>query len=290
LDSDSLSNLEEYQYGTDPLQPDTDGDNLNDRDEVLVYGTDPTNPDTDNDGASDGEEVALGSDPLMRYIYVDASASPGGDGTTPATAFQTIAGGNAVATSGYATIHVAAGIYNITAPIGIVGGVTYQGAGALTTTIDGGGAMRLFEAFGDGFTPDSGLTGWVIDGFTLTNGHATFASEVDDSGGTIILRNGASGAILDCVIKNSVADDKGGAISLNGNEGENPGDLSIILAVSDCVFDNNRTAADIGDDGGVCKADNNVQTTWDRCVCSKTTRPRTLPVSLSSALEPTAGP
>jgi 6-phosphogluconolactonase (cycloisomerase 2 family) len=63
-DHDGLTNLEEYQHGTDPNNSDTDGDGLSDGDEVHKYHTDPLNPDTDGDGLSDGEEVRLGTDPL----------------------------------------------------------------------------------------------------------------------------------------------------------------------------------------------------------------------------------
>ena len=37
--------------------PDTDGDQLKDGEEVITYLTDPLKPDTDSDGLSDGEEV-----------------------------------------------------------------------------------------------------------------------------------------------------------------------------------------------------------------------------------------
>ena len=64
-DSDLLTNMEEYTAGTDPCDPDTDADSLDDYEEVVTYagtytGTytlDPTNPDSDSDGLSDGEEV-----------------------------------------------------------------------------------------------------------------------------------------------------------------------------------------------------------------------------------------
>ncbi len=49
--------LGERAYGTDPLNPDSDGDGLGDGREVAIYGTDPTNPDTDGDGAGDWYEV-----------------------------------------------------------------------------------------------------------------------------------------------------------------------------------------------------------------------------------------
>ncbi len=87
-DSDGLTNLQEFQYGTDPRSPDVDGDGLwdieeisagtnpydpdsdgdgiNDGDEILLYGTDPNNSDTDGDGVPDGEEIILyGTSPTV---------------------------------------------------------------------------------------------------------------------------------------------------------------------------------------------------------------------------------
>lgn len=63
-DHDGLTNLEEYQNGTDPNNPDTDGDGISDGDEVHKYHTNPLNPDTDGDGLSDAEEIRLGTNPL----------------------------------------------------------------------------------------------------------------------------------------------------------------------------------------------------------------------------------
>jgi hypothetical protein len=40
-----------------PLAADTDGDGLNDYDEIYVHETDPNNPDTDGDGFADGQEI-----------------------------------------------------------------------------------------------------------------------------------------------------------------------------------------------------------------------------------------
>lgn len=56
-DGDNLADELEAQYGSDPLNPDFDGDGLADGDEVNTYGTDPVNNDTDGDGLIDGEEV-----------------------------------------------------------------------------------------------------------------------------------------------------------------------------------------------------------------------------------------
>jgi hypothetical protein len=98
-DNDGLSDEEEKIMGTDPLNPDTDGDRardnidsfpldptewqdldndtigdnkdtdddndgLLDEEELFVFGTNPLNSDSDKDGLSDKEEVDLGTNPL----------------------------------------------------------------------------------------------------------------------------------------------------------------------------------------------------------------------------------
>jgi outer membrane protein OmpA-like peptidoglycan-associated protein len=57
LDGDGLLNDEEKRLGTDPLNPDTDGDKLRDGEEVFKYRTNPLDPDSDDDGLEDGYEV-----------------------------------------------------------------------------------------------------------------------------------------------------------------------------------------------------------------------------------------
>lgn len=56
-DADGLSISEETVIGTDPNNPDSDGDGLTDGEEVRTTLTDPLNTDTDDDTLSDGEEV-----------------------------------------------------------------------------------------------------------------------------------------------------------------------------------------------------------------------------------------
>lgn len=65
-DNDGLSNEDEVNLGTDPNNPDTDGDGLLDGAEVDKYKSDPKNPDTDFGGIDDGEEVGRNTDPLNR--------------------------------------------------------------------------------------------------------------------------------------------------------------------------------------------------------------------------------
>jgi len=68
-DEDGLTNGEESDLGTEPLNPDTDGDGLDDGAEVNTYTTNPLLEDTDGDGFTDGEEVNFGTDPLDPEDY-----------------------------------------------------------------------------------------------------------------------------------------------------------------------------------------------------------------------------
>jgi outer membrane protein OmpA-like peptidoglycan-associated protein len=64
-DMDGLLRKDEEQLGTDPLNPDSDGDGLNDGEEVNTHKTDPLNADSDGDGLNDGSEVnSHKTDPL----------------------------------------------------------------------------------------------------------------------------------------------------------------------------------------------------------------------------------
>ncbi|HAS81965.1 MAG TPA: hypothetical protein DCS43_04655, partial [Verrucomicrobia bacterium] len=90
LDGDGLSNFGEYNSGpptdTDPNNPDTDGDELLDGEEVTTYATDPLNPDTDGDGMPDGWEVQYL--PALNPLVVDADDDPDSDGLTNLEEFQ----------------------------------------------------------------------------------------------------------------------------------------------------------------------------------------------------------
>ncbi|MHC4743277.1 MAG: hypothetical protein ACYS8Z_15285, partial [Planctomycetota bacterium] len=70
LEPDGLTNMEEYNLGTEPDNPDTDGDTLQDGGELAGVGsrppTDPLDADTDDDTLNDGVETNTGT-------FVDAS-------------------------------------------------------------------------------------------------------------------------------------------------------------------------------------------------------------------------
>ena len=62
-DGDGVRTDLEQGFGTNPLLYDTDGDGLNDGDELVVYLTNPLSKDSDNDGLSDADELAAGTNP-----------------------------------------------------------------------------------------------------------------------------------------------------------------------------------------------------------------------------------
>jgi hypothetical protein len=98
IDGDGLTSEEEKTKGTNPLKADSDDDGINDNidafplnkadwrdtnnngvgdnedpdadgdeiinaDEIKIYGTNPLNPDSDNDGSNDKQEIEAGTDP-----------------------------------------------------------------------------------------------------------------------------------------------------------------------------------------------------------------------------------
>jgi hypothetical protein len=92
-DHDGLSNLQEYQLGTNPQSADADGDGLSDGQEV-ARGTSPLLWDTDGDSVSDGLEVQTGTNPLDR-TSVNVGAALSSIRVAPATfvmTFNTIEG------------------------------------------------------------------------------------------------------------------------------------------------------------------------------------------------------
>ncbi len=64
-DSDGLTNIEEYNFQTDPQNGDTDNDGISDGDETYVYYSDPVKDDSDTDTYKDGAELANCYDPIL---------------------------------------------------------------------------------------------------------------------------------------------------------------------------------------------------------------------------------
>jgi hypothetical protein len=81
-DNDGLSDTDEASIGTDPLNPDTDGDGITDYNETLYDGIAGYNPDTDTNPLSpntDGDAYPDGMDPIPTlYNYEDGDVAPYG--------------------------------------------------------------------------------------------------------------------------------------------------------------------------------------------------------------------
>jgi VCBS repeat-containing protein len=108
-DSDGLTDLEEFQNGTDPNVADTDSDGLSDGAEVKTHGTDPTRMDTDGDGLSDSDEVngSPATDPTKADTdgdglsdYEEVNGSPATDPTLADTDGDGLSDGAEVSTHG----------------------------------------------------------------------------------------------------------------------------------------------------------------------------------------------
>ncbi len=72
FDTDGLTNLEEYELGTNPNLIDSDNDNLDDLSESETYGTSPVLADTDLDNIPDDWELLFGFNPLSNDSYTDS--------------------------------------------------------------------------------------------------------------------------------------------------------------------------------------------------------------------------
>ena len=81
-DEDGLKNKEEIENKTSAFDKDTDGDELEDGEEVYKYKTDPSKIDTDNDGLDDFKEIQLGFNPLVANEKFDITYAPKIDNDT----------------------------------------------------------------------------------------------------------------------------------------------------------------------------------------------------------------
>jgi hypothetical protein len=66
-DGDGVLNLQEFNVGTDPCNPDTDGDGMNDAQEIINGCLDPlvadASADPDGDSLTNAQELTLGTNP-----------------------------------------------------------------------------------------------------------------------------------------------------------------------------------------------------------------------------------
>ncbi len=88
IDGDGIANDQEEKIGTDSMVKDTDGDGLNDGEEINSYRTNPLASDTDGDAFSDSTEISKGYDPNKSYLEgkSESSSSAMADGGANAEA------------------------------------------------------------------------------------------------------------------------------------------------------------------------------------------------------------
>ena len=68
-DGDGLLNIYEYNYGTDPNDPDTDKDGITDTLELFVYYTNPKQKDSNKNFVSDYDDIVACVDPLTNSTF-----------------------------------------------------------------------------------------------------------------------------------------------------------------------------------------------------------------------------
>ncbi len=153
-----------------------------------------------------------------------------------------IAAANELAKAGD-TIEIAAGTYYLTSQIEIKDGVTYRGAGAGLTIIDGNDVTRAFVAWGDrSFNEgnenpnDSGPKGWVLEGMTIQNCVADTHDRFSYAGAAFDLLDGFADNDADGSggLSPDEADADAGAIRLGGadaTEGTEDDDLHRFAAM-----------------------------------------------------------
>ncbi|WP_035610688.1 autotransporter-associated beta strand repeat-containing protein [Haloferula sp. BvORR071] len=183
LDNDGSTNLQEYQRGTLPDNPDTDGDGLFDGVESDSHtfvnaadtGSNPLNPDSDSDTYSDGYEVAHGTDPNVpgSIPTIAWDVSPGSAGA-----------GDSVITGGSATWANLASA-NWTTDAG-ANNITWDNAGQRKVAIFGGTSGTVTLSGGiDADRVIVNTDGYVFTGDTLTLGAS--APMINVTAGTTVM-------------------------------------------------------------------------------------------------------
>lgn len=197
FDGDGLGNLNEYVYGFNPMVADTDGNGQNDEAAIEAACAEATWLDVDGDGYLNVYEIRYATDPEdtnstpAPVLFVDASAAPGGDGSSNQP-FDTIQAALDAAAD-FDIIRVAAGVY----------------AGAGNTDLDYRGKPVMV-------TSESGPGDCIIECDQDSRGAFFHLAENADSvmrgltirHGSVGIVCAASGpTILDCVVEGN--DDQG---------------------------------------------------------------------------------
>lgn len=257
-DGDGLDDDEEVLRGTDPLRADSDGDGLNDGNEV-TRGTNPLKVDTDGDGLNDGHEVGLNTNPVL--ADTDADGMP--DGTEVNGGTDPVDGGDFASeiyvdgvsgsdTTGYGTrlapwATVAHGVASVTGS----GANTISikvAAGVYTTLNAAGGALELdsYEHLLGGYEA-SGWTRNVVANPTVLD--ASVAANGNPASNVVIL-DGVVNTQLDGFTVTNAFSPEDGAANGAGILGI---DLDATTLIKNCSVKNNTSG--LNGSGGILLID-----------------------------------
>ncbi len=303
-DSDGIIDVIELAAGLDPNNPndavgDKDGDTISNIDEYNL-GTDINNVDTDGDGINDNTEIDIGYDPLKitRFFYVDSTQTDdSGDGLSQASAKKSIGAAVTVAkNSGTENIiRVADGTYNGSSNRDIVFdgyNIKIEGADKATTIIDlegqgrflylqngenlqsklsnvtvkngqsdRGGAVRIGSAgitLEDVIFIDNHST-WRAGALMIENGivkitNCEFISNTASENAGAMSQENSSVEVISCLFRGNAASGNVGAFMIYGN--------SAVTSIFKCVFNGNSA----NDTAGAIRVENYSNTTVTNCL------------------------
>lgn len=207
--------------------------------------------------------------------HVNRAQTAPGDGTSWATAFNTLQDGiDAAAAAGGGSVWVAEGVYdelriNLSGALMLQPLVTLLGGFTGTESTAGARDWTAHETIIDGSTARDGHPAYhvvigadnaVLDGFTITGGQSVAGTSENEGGGLVM--DGVSPTITHCIIRGNSAEFSGGFSILNGaapqlsrctiqsnlasvNSGAGAIYTNASPTLTDCVFLNN-TAGRLG--------------------------------------------
>lgn len=266
-DSDGLINLHEYMLGTNPLDQDSDDDDILDGAEdgnnngivdpgetdplnsdsdgdllldgwEVANGTDPTKNDTDDDGLLDNEEFNIGSSPTVANIVVKP------DGSTPYPTIQDAINSTSIGDIVYVTDGTFTGVGNRN--------ITFGGRPITVRSVNGP-ELSIIDCDGQGrgfIFQDGEISTSILSGLTIQNGDTTnVGTYYDDKRGGGIRCLDSSPLIENCIITSCFGKSGGGGIAIEGSA------VSPSPVIKNCKILNNNANSQYQSGGGIiCKA------------------------------------
>jgi hypothetical protein len=219
-DGDRAPDFIELQFGSDPTNPDTDGDGIGEADEVTIYGTNPLVADSDGGGVNDGDEIAAGSDPLDPTDDVPTGGNLDAESLMPGDLVITEIMQNPTAASD--TVGEWFEVYNASGADVDLDGLVVSDLGSNLFTVTGSLVVAADSYVVFGINDDAATNGglavdYAYSGFTLSNGDDEILlsnstgviDEVLYDGGMVFPDPAGAAMSLDPASRDAVANDDG---------------------------------------------------------------------------------